>query len=89
LCLHLALLCELREFLCVLCGKALDRKDRKEFRKGRKKILVKELLSMEQMLSYAGPELGECIASHLARNAQGGTPEGVSYAGMAISPPGV
>jgi hypothetical protein len=79
------LLCELREFLCVLCGKALDRKDRK----GRKETLVKELLSMEQMLSYAGPELGECIASHLARNAQGGTPEGVSYAGMAISPPGV
>jgi len=54
----------------------------KKFRKGRKAILVKELLSMEQMLTYAGPELGECVAAHLARDAQAGTPEGVSYAGM-------
>ena len=26
-CLFLAFLCELRGFLCVLCGKALDRKE--------------------------------------------------------------
>lgn len=44
---------------------------------------------MEQILTYAGPELGECIAPHPARHAQRATPEGVSYAGMAVGPPGV
>jgi hypothetical protein len=61
----------------------------KEFRKGRKEVLVKELLSMEQMLTYAGPELGECIASHFARDTQGGALKGVSCAGMAVGSPGV
>ena len=44
---------------------------------------------MEQMLTHAGPELGEYIAPHLARDAQGGALEGVSHAGMAVGSPGV